>query len=71
MYDHPETKEAVNEFLGIRSDKMKTAAYPKTNIFCSMTVIKLYMAYTVANIVLYRPLQTFPNCQKGPCTPGR
>ena len=48
MYDRPETKEAVNEFLGIRSDKMKTAAYPKTNIFCSMTVIKLYMAYTVA-----------------------
>ena len=68
MYDTPGTKEVVNKFLGIRSDKVKTAAYPKTNIFCSMTLIKLYMAYTVANIVLYKSLRTFRNRQKGQCT---
>ena len=59
------------EFLGVIPKKVKIAANLMANIFCFMTVIKVYMAYTVANIVLYKPLRTFPNCQKGQCTTGR
>ena len=58
-------------FLSVRPDEMRFAAFLKTNIFGPKSMKKLYIAYTIGNVVLVKPLQTFPNCQKGLCTPGR
>ena len=41
-------------FLSIRPDEMRFAAFLKTNIFGPKSMKKLYIAYTIGNVVLVK-----------------